>query len=87
MTGAYSGLTASIIALIAILSIAGLIALVVLIAVIVDMPRRRKQKKDTAVMSEEEWYKSEGMSECEKGSVTTFTTELGHGQSSWPLSA
>jgi Trk-type K+ transport system membrane component len=87
MTKAYSGLSASIIALLVILSIIGLIALVVLTAVIVDMPRRRKQKKDTVVMAEEEWYKSESMSECEKGSVTIFTTESGHGQSSWPLGA
>ncbi|KAG9192298.1 hypothetical protein G6011_11032 [Alternaria panax] len=77
------GLSTSIIAVIAVGGVAGLLALIVITAVIMDIPKRLRQKENTGIMAAEEMEKKSmdidkkpmGIDEMEKGTLKVSITE------------
>jgi hypothetical protein len=55
--GTIGGLSTSVVAIIAVGGVAGLLALIVVTALILDIPKRMKQKKNTGLMAAEEMEK------------------------------
>ena len=53
-SGKLGGLSTSVVAIIAVGGVAGLLALIVVTSLILDIPKRMKQKKNTGLMAPEE---------------------------------
>jgi hypothetical protein len=77
------GLSTSVIAGIAVGGVAGLIGLVVIIAMLLDLPKRMKEKKNKHIMAAEEMEKkSIDIDDLEKGAVKQSTNKISTGSQS-----
>jgi len=76
-SGKLGGLSTSVVAIIAVGGVAGLLALIVVTSLILDIPKRMKQKKNTGLMAPEEMEKkSVEIDDAEKGAIKQTTREI-----------
>ncbi|KAI4624169.1 uncharacterized protein J4E87_005668 [Alternaria ethzedia] len=76
-SGKLGGLSTSVVAIIAVGGVAGLLALIVVTSLILDIPKRMKQKKNTGLMAPEEMEKkSVEIDDAEKGAIKQATREI-----------